>query len=81
MHNFREIAERFDAADAWRRTRDAVELGRVFAEWIGNPTAAQALGDRGKALVEAERGALARTQGLLAPALAACATVSASTAS
>jgi len=71
MDNFREIAEAFDAAGAWRRVAGAGELAAVFAAWLDAPAAAAELGGRGAALVEAHRGALARTLALLAPALAA----------
>ena len=71
MDNFREIAEAFDAAGAWRRTADAGELARVWAGWLDEPEAAAALGERGARLVAAHRGALARTLALLGPALAA----------
>jgi 3-deoxy-D-manno-octulosonic-acid transferase len=69
MENFREIADAFDAASAWRRVRDAPELARVFAEWLEDPAAASALGARGRELVESNRGALARTVALLEPLL------------
>lgn len=71
MDNFREIAEAFDAAGAWRRCADGVELGRAFAAWLERPAEAAALGQRGAELVAAHRGALARTVALLEPALAA----------
>jgi 3-deoxy-D-manno-octulosonic-acid transferase len=71
MENFREIAEGFDAAGAWRRVSDAGELGRAFAAWLERPEEALALGQRGAELVAAHRGALARTLTLLAPVLAA----------
>jgi 3-deoxy-D-manno-octulosonic-acid transferase len=71
MRNFREIAESFDRSAAWRRVRDGAELGRLWREWLEDPAAARAHGERGRALVEANRGALARTLQLLAPFLAA----------
>ena len=67
MANFREIAEAFDRAAAWRRAEDAAALGRHFAELIGEPRRASELGARGRALVEANRGALERTVELIAP--------------
>lgn len=70
MENFREIAERFDADRAWRRVADAAELAAVFAGWLDDPEGARELGRRGARLVEANRGALARTVELLAPLLA-----------
>jgi 3-deoxy-D-manno-octulosonic-acid transferase len=70
MQNFRDMAERFDAAGAWRRVADGAELGRVWGEWLANPTAARAQGERAAALVIENRGALARTLEMLAPILA-----------
>jgi len=70
MHNFREVAERFDAAGAWRRVADAAELGRVWGEWLSDPAAARRQGERAAALLHANRGALDRTLEMLAPLLA-----------
>jgi len=70
MENFREIAEAFDGADAWRRARDAAGLGRLLRDWLDEPAAAAALGRRGADLVAAHRGALGRTLALLEPLLA-----------
>lgn len=70
MQNFREMAERFDAAGAWRRVADGAELGRVWGEWLADPTAAGAQGERAAALIVENRGALARTLEMLAPLLA-----------
>jgi 3-deoxy-D-manno-octulosonic-acid transferase len=70
MQNFRGMAERFDAAGAWRRVEDGAELGRVWGEWLADPTAARAQGERAAALLVENRGALARTLEMLAPILA-----------
>lgn len=70
MHNFREMAEAFDASGAWRRVADARELGAVWSEWLANPAAARETGGRGLRLVEENRGALARTLEMLAPLMA-----------
>jgi 3-deoxy-D-manno-octulosonic-acid transferase len=70
MQNFRDMAERFDAAGAWRRVADGAELGRVWGEWLADQAAARAQGDRAAALVVENRGALARTLEMLAPILA-----------
>ncbi len=67
MENFREIADSFDAADAWRRARDSGELARVLGGLAADPEAARALGARGRSLIEANRGALARTLALVEP--------------
>ncbi len=69
MHNFAEMAGRFDAAAAWRRVTDAVDLGTAFREWLDEPEAARDLGRRGARLVEENRGAVARTLGLIRPLL------------
>jgi 3-deoxy-D-manno-octulosonic-acid transferase len=69
MENFREIADAFDRAAAWRRVRDAAELAAVWASWLDDPPAARALGASGRALVETNRGALRRTVALVQPLL------------
>ncbi len=69
MHNFREMAEAFDRAGAWRRVKDARELAAAWREWLGNPATARETGERGLRLVEENRGALARTVEMLKPLL------------
>jgi 3-deoxy-D-manno-octulosonic-acid transferase len=69
MYNFREMAEAFDRAEAWRRVADARELAAAWREWLGDPAAARETGGRGLRLVEENRGALARTVELLKPLL------------
>jgi 3-deoxy-D-manno-octulosonic-acid transferase len=70
MHNFRDMAERFDRAGAWRRVANAAQLGRVWHEWLADSAAARAQGERAAALLAENRGALARTLEMLAPILA-----------
>jgi len=65
MHNFREMAEAFDRAAAWRRVRDAGELGAVWREQLEDPESGRATGERALRLVEASRGALGRTVEML----------------
>lgn len=65
MENFRQIAEDFDRAHAWERAADAAELAATWRRWIAEPAAARAVGERAAALVEANRGALARTLEML----------------
>ena len=65
MHNFREMAEAFDRAAAWRRVRDAGELGTVWREQLEGPESGRATGERALRLVEASRGALGRTVEML----------------
>lgn len=69
MENFREMAADFDRRGAWARVADPEELGRTLGAWLDDPAAARALGALGRELVEANRGALARTLELLAPIL------------
>jgi 3-deoxy-D-manno-octulosonic-acid transferase len=66
MHNFREMAEAFDTAGAWRRVKDARELGAAWSEWLENPDAARETGERALRLVEENRGAVGRTIAMLA---------------
>ena len=67
MHNFREMAEAFDRAGAWRRVASSGELAAAWKEWLGDPAAARETGERGLRLVEENRGALGRTVELLKP--------------
>lgn len=69
MHNFREMAEAFDRAAAWRRVNGARELADAWRGWLDDPAAAKEQGARAAALVEANRGALAKTVEMLAPIL------------
>lgn len=69
MHNFREMAEAFDRAGAWRRVADARELAAAWRQWLEDPEAARAVGGNALRLVEENRGALARTIGMLEPIL------------
>src|SRR5882724_1516564 len=61
MHNFRDMAERFDQAGAWRRVRDAAGLAAAWSGWLADPAAAREVGERARQLVEANRGAAAAT--------------------
>jgi 3-deoxy-D-manno-octulosonic-acid transferase len=69
MHNFREMAEAFDRASAWRRVNDARELADTWRGWLDDPAAAREQGERAAALIDANRGALAKTVEMLAPLL------------
>ncbi len=71
MTNFREIAEQFDRAGAWARVASGEELGRLWASWLATPDLARTVGQRGRALVAANAGALDRTLELLAPLVSA----------
>lgn len=70
MHNFREMAKLFDRAGAWRRVADAAALGSAWEQWLSDPAAARRQGERAAALLDENRGALARTLDMLAPVLA-----------
>ncbi|MEP7011924.1 MAG: 3-deoxy-D-manno-octulosonic acid transferase [Acidobacteriota bacterium] len=67
MHNFAEMAARFDGSSAWRRAADANDLGATFRAWLDDPEAARNLGRRGARLVEENRGAVARTLDMIRP--------------
>ncbi len=69
MHNFAEMADRFDSSAAWRRVAHAADLRAVFRSWLDDPAAARDLGRRGALLVEENRGAAARTLELIRPLL------------
>ncbi len=69
MENFREIAERFDRADAWRRVADAAGLAELWETWLADPEEARAVGRRAADLLAANRGALDRTLEIVEPLL------------
>ena len=69
MENFRDMAEQFDAARAWRRVGSGTELGVAWKEWVEHPAAAAAVGAAAEQLVAANQGSVARTLELLAPLL------------
>jgi 3-deoxy-D-manno-octulosonic-acid transferase len=69
MHNFRDMAESFDRARAWRRVADAAELAAAWGGWLDDPAAAREQGERAARLLEENRGALERTRDLLRPLL------------
>lgn len=69
MFNFRDIAERFTAARAWRQVAEKDELANTLRELLEHPQAASEMGERARALLEASRGAVARTFELIQPYL------------
>jgi 3-deoxy-D-manno-octulosonic-acid transferase len=69
MENFRQIAEDFDCAAAWERAADAAALGAIWRRWLDDPATAHEIGERAAALVESNRGALARTLEVLREAM------------
>ena len=66
MHNFREMAEQFDRASAWKRAADARALGEIWKGWLDDPASAREQGERAIRLVEENRGSLQRTLEMLA---------------
>jgi 3-deoxy-D-manno-octulosonic-acid transferase len=70
MENFREIAELYDREPAWARVADSSALGATLAGWLADPAGARALGERGRAILEANRGATGRTIAWIEPLLA-----------
>jgi 3-deoxy-D-manno-octulosonic-acid transferase len=70
MANFQEIADAFAAAGAFVQVRDAEELARATAELMADAARRDALGEKARALVAANRGAVERTLDALAPLLA-----------
>jgi len=73
MHNFAAISTMLLEAEAAVQVRDAAALGDVVARLLGDASERARLGENGRRVVEANRGALERTwqmvAGLLAPAV------------
>ncbi len=69
MENFRQIAARFDHADAWCRVADSAGLAARWLAWLADPQAARAVGRRAADLLAANRGALDRTLEIVQPLL------------
>ncbi|MGR3913397.1 MAG: lipid IV(A) 3-deoxy-D-manno-octulosonic acid transferase [Gammaproteobacteria bacterium] len=65
MHNFTEIANLVLTAAAGIQVRDARELAEVVLRLLNDPALRAAYGGRGKALVEKNRGALAKVCALV----------------
>ncbi len=61
MSNFREITAGFLAAGAMRQVKSAAELPEALEELFADPVRAREMGERARALLEASRGATART--------------------
>jgi len=70
MHNFQEIADRFRAEGALVEVRSAGDLGRELTSLVTDPGRRRELGERGRAIVEKNRGAVAKTIDALAGLLA-----------
>lgn len=61
MENFRDIAARFSSAGAGIQVASGEKLGKVWAELIGDSVRAEQMGRKARAIVEANRGASARS--------------------
>ncbi len=70
MANFKDMAERFDEGEAWQRVAGEPQLARFFRGVIDGSAEITAIGERGRRLVDANRGATDRTIEALAPLLA-----------
>ena len=69
MQNFAEIAESFLGADAALQIRDGRELEDTLIDLLANPARRTRLGEAARALVDANRGAKARTLDAMAALL------------
>jgi 3-deoxy-D-manno-octulosonic-acid transferase len=61
VHNFREVYDELVAAGGARLVAGPDELGSALREWLEHPEAARKAGEAGLRVVEANRGATART--------------------
>jgi 3-deoxy-D-manno-octulosonic-acid transferase len=61
MENFQEIADQFRAAGALVQVANARELGEEVSALLNDPSRRRELGERGRRLVEDNRGAVRRT--------------------
>lgn len=61
MHNFQEIADQFRAAAALVEVRTSEDLAREVSSLLTDEVRRRSVGERGRALVEKNRGALATT--------------------
>lgn len=61
MHNFAAIGELLLTADAARQVRDTDGLVDVVLRWLGDASERTRVGENGRRVVEANRGALDRT--------------------
>jgi 3-deoxy-D-manno-octulosonic-acid transferase len=61
MHNFAAISRLLLEADAAVQVRDGPSLGEVVLRWLGDASERTRIGENGRRVVEANRGALDRT--------------------
>lgn len=69
MENFRDMASRFSSAGAGIQVSSAAQLGKVWVGLIQDPSRSAEMGRKAHGLVEANRGATARTLGRIAELL------------
>jgi 3-deoxy-D-manno-octulosonic-acid transferase len=69
MENFQEIADEFRGAGALVQVASPGELGAAIAELLADPEKRRAMGERARALVARNQGALAVTLDALAELL------------
>jgi 3-deoxy-D-manno-octulosonic-acid transferase len=69
MHNFAAISTMLLEAEAAVQVRDAAALGDVVARLLGDASERARLGENGRRVVEANRGALERTWQMVAELL------------
>jgi 3-deoxy-D-manno-octulosonic-acid transferase len=67
--NSKEIAELLMAREALTVVRDAAALGEQLARWVSDPAARERVGQRARACVEDNRGALEKLLRLIDPLL------------
>lgn len=60
MHNFRSVAQAFLAEQAAVQVADEAGLARQLRSWLADPSAARATGERGRFLLQRNRGAAQR---------------------
>lgn len=73
MENFRQIADCFERAGAWRQVADPGDLARAWDAWLSEPEEARSVGERARELLRSNQGALDRTLEMLATLLASVA--------
>jgi 3-deoxy-D-manno-octulosonic-acid transferase len=61
FENFRDVVAKMQAADGIRIVKDDVELAHTLVELLNDRDAAKAMGERGRAVFEAQSGATGRT--------------------
>lgn len=67
VFNAQDVADRFVSQNACLMVQDGDELKAAIEQLLDDPSAAKAVGRRGKEILETNRGALARLMGLMEP--------------